>query len=177
MYLREEMGAPLCKAMARGALDAVLLAMPWACGDVTTVRLFDDAVYVAFNKGARDGPPPSVAPDAFQSDRLLLLEDGNCLRGQALAAYGRPELRADPDVRGTSLGTLVQMVANGLGMTLLPRMAFDAGIFGGHARARVAAGGARPQLHDRAGVARVLAARRRIRAARGRIARGCAAER
>jgi len=131
LYLREETSAPLCEALAKGALDAVLLALPWACGDVATARLFDDAFYVAFNEGDLDGPPPTVAPDALLPDRLLLLEDGHCLRGQALAACGRPELRADPDVRGTSLGTLVQMVANGLGMTLLPRMAIDAGILTG----------------------------------------------
>ena len=131
LYLREETSAPLCDALAKGALDAVLLALPWTCGDVATAALFDDAFYVAFREGDLDGPPPSVAPDALQPDRLLLLEDGHCLRGQALAACGRPELRADPDVLGTSLGTLVQMVANGLGMTLLPRMAIDAGLLAG----------------------------------------------
>jgi LysR family hydrogen peroxide-inducible transcriptional activator len=131
LYLREEMSAPLCDALARGALDAVLLALPWACGDVATAELFDDPFYVAFAEGELDGPPPAVAPDALMPDRLLLLEGGHCLRGQALAACGQPELRADPSVLGTSLGTLVQMVDNRLGLTLLPRMALDAGILAG----------------------------------------------
>lgn len=131
LYLREEMSAPLCEALARGTLDAVLLALPWACGDVSTVELFDDPFYVAFAEGELNGPPLSVSPDALVPDRLLLLEDGHCLRGQALAACGRPELRADPAVLGTSLGTLVQMVDNRLGLTLLPRMALDAGILAG----------------------------------------------
>lgn len=131
LYLREEMSAALCDALGRGVLDAVLLALPWACGEVAVAELFDDPFYVAFAPGELDGPPPTVAPDALAPERLLLLEDGHCLRGHALAACGRPELRADPGVLGTSLGTLVQMVDNGLGLTLLPRMALDAGILAG----------------------------------------------
>lgn len=131
LYLREETSAPLCDALSKGSLDAVLLALPWACGDVATAELFDDAFYVAFAPGELDGPPIAVAPEALQPDRLLLLEDGHCLRGQALAACGRPELRADPTVLGTSLGTLMQMVDNGLGLTLLPEVAIAAGILAG----------------------------------------------
>jgi len=60
--------------------------------------------------------------------KLLLLEDGHCLKEHALAACNRPELRASATMIGTSLHTLVQMVDNGLGVTILPRMAIDAGI-------------------------------------------------
>lgn len=60
--------------------------------------------------------------------RLLLLEDGHCLKEHALAACNRPELRGSAAMIGTSLHTLVQMVDNGLGMTMLPEMAIDAGI-------------------------------------------------
>jgi LysR family hydrogen peroxide-inducible transcriptional activator len=69
-----------------------------------------------------------VAPDAIDPHQLLLLEDGHCLKEQALSACGRPELRADPAHRGTSLVTLVEMVAGGLGQTLVPKLALDAGI-------------------------------------------------
>jgi LysR family hydrogen peroxide-inducible transcriptional activator len=58
----------------------------------------------------------------------LLLEDGHCLKDHALAACNRPELRAGAAMMGTSLHTLVQMVDNGLGVTMLPEMALDAGI-------------------------------------------------
>ena len=60
--------------------------------------------------------------------RLLLLEDGHCLKDHALAACNRPELRAEATMLGTSLHTMVQMVDNGLGVTMLPEMAIDAGI-------------------------------------------------
>ena len=62
---------------------------------------------------------------------LLLLEDGHCLKEHALAACNRPELRASATMIGTSLHTLVQMVDNGLGLTMLPEMALDAGILNG----------------------------------------------
>jgi LysR family hydrogen peroxide-inducible transcriptional activator len=69
-----------------------------------------------------------VAPGSIDPHNLLLLEDGHCLKDQALSACGRPELRADPAHRGTSLVTLVEMVAGGLGQTLVPKLALDAGI-------------------------------------------------
>ena len=64
----------------------------------------------------------------IDQNRLLLLEDGHCLREHALAACNRPDLRANATMIGTSLHTLVQMVDNGLGVTMLPQMAIDAGI-------------------------------------------------
>ena len=60
--------------------------------------------------------------------KLLLLQDGHCLKEHALAACNRPELRASATMIGTSLHTLVQMVDNHLGLTMLPEMALDAGI-------------------------------------------------
>ncbi|WP_439532737.1 LysR substrate-binding domain-containing protein, partial [Polymorphobacter sp.] len=111
--------------------DAVLLALPWDCGAVETMALFDDAFYLVFHPGDMIDPPPIVAPSAIDDTHLLLLEDGHCLKDQALAACGRPELRADPGHRGTSLVTLVQMVAGRLGQTLVPKMALDADIIRG----------------------------------------------
>ena len=128
LFLREEQSGPACEALARGQLDAVLLALPWACGDVTTLPLFDDPFYLAFHPDDLPHPPASVRPAAIDASRLLLLEDGHCLKDHALAACGRPDLRADAAILGTSLHTLVQMVANRLGLTLVPKMAIDAGI-------------------------------------------------
>lgn len=73
-------------------------------------------------------PPETVPPAMIDESHLLLLEDGHCLKEHALAACNRPELRASATMIGTSLHTLVQMVDNGLGMTMLPEMAIDAGI-------------------------------------------------
>ena len=64
----------------------------------------------------------------IDENRLLLLVDGHCLKDHALSACNRPELRASATMMGTSLHTLVQMVDNGLGLTLLPEMAIKAGL-------------------------------------------------
>jgi LysR family hydrogen peroxide-inducible transcriptional activator len=130
LYLREEASQAACDALHRGQLDCVLLAMPFACGEVDRAELFDDPLYVAFPKG--EAPlAADVDPRAIDESRLLLLEDGHCLKDHALAACNRPELRAEATMMGTSLHTLVQMVDNGLGQTFVPAMAIEAGILDG----------------------------------------------
>jgi LysR family hydrogen peroxide-inducible transcriptional activator len=129
LYLREETSQAACESLQRGQLDCVLLAMPFACGDVDSAALFDDPLLVAFPPG-EDTLPSTVAPDDLAPGRLLLLEDGHCLKEHALAACNRPELRSGSMMLGTSLHTLVQMVDNGLGVTLIPKMAVDAGLLG-----------------------------------------------
>jgi LysR family hydrogen peroxide-inducible transcriptional activator len=130
LFLREETSPAACDALHRGQLDCVLLAMPFGCGDVDQQILFDDRLFVAFPKG--EAPPnPMIEAAAIDENRLLLLEDGHCLKDQALAACNRPELRAEATMMGTSLHTLVQMVDNGLGLTFVPAMAIDAGILKG----------------------------------------------
>jgi LysR family hydrogen peroxide-inducible transcriptional activator len=131
LYLREETSQAACDALHRGKLDCVLLALPYACGDVEVADLFDDRLMVAFPPGAADGLPETVPASAIDEASLLLLEDGHCLKDHALAACNRPELRAEASILGTSLHTLVQMVDNGLGTTLVPEMAVEAGILGG----------------------------------------------
>lgn len=127
LYLREETSAAACEALHRGQLDCVLLALPFACGDVDSTSLFDDPLFVAYPRGEA---PAARSIDAAEVDekRLLLLEDGHCLKDHALSACNRPELRAHAAMMGTSLHTLVQMVDNGLGVTFVPGMAIEAGI-------------------------------------------------
>ncbi len=132
LYLREETSQAACDGLQRGQLDCVLLAMPFACGEVDRELLFEDRLFLAFPKG--QAPDEGwVDPDAIDEERLLLLEDGHCLKDQALSACNRPELRAEAAMMGTSLHTLVQMVDNGLGVTFVPEMAIRAGILGGTA--------------------------------------------
>jgi LysR family hydrogen peroxide-inducible transcriptional activator len=64
----------------------------------------------------------------IDESKLLLLEDGHCLKDHALAACNRPDLRASATMMGTSLHTLIQMVDNGLGVTMIPEMAIAGGI-------------------------------------------------
>ena len=130
LFLREETSQAACDALHRGQLDCVLLALPYGCGDVDKAPLFDDRLFVAFPRG--EAPADlSVAPGSIDENRLLMLEDGHCLKDHALSACNRPELRAEATMMGTSLHTLVQMVDNGLGLTFLPGMAIEAGILEG----------------------------------------------
>lgn len=131
LFLREEASAVACEALHHGQVDCVLLALPFAAGDVEKAKLFDDGLYVAFPKDDPRNPPESVSPDMIDESRLLLLVDGHCLKDHALAACNRPELRASAMMIGTSLHTLVQMVDNGLGLTLIPEMAVKAGLLNG----------------------------------------------
>ncbi|WP_419816591.1 hydrogen peroxide-inducible genes activator [Glacieibacterium sp.] len=129
LFLREETSQSACEALHRGQLDCVLLATPYACGDVDMMELFKDELLLAFPP--QDNPPATVSASAIDEHRLLLLEDGHCLKDHALAACNRPQLRAEARMLGTSLHTLVQMVDNGLGLTLIPQMAVLAGILNG----------------------------------------------
>ena len=131
LYLREDLSSTACESLARGHLDCLLLALPYTCGDAVLKPLFRDPFHLAFHPAEFDGSLPYVLPESIDDSRLLVLEDGHCLRGHALEACGRPELRADSSHVGTSLHTLVQMVANRLGLTLLPEMAVIAGILNG----------------------------------------------
>lgn len=130
LFLREETSHAACDALHRGQLDCVLLALPFPCGDVQRAALFDDRLFVAFPRGEAPGQV-HIDPRTIDESRLLLLEDGHCLKDHALAACNRPEIRAEAAMMGTSLHTLVQMVDNGLGLTFVPKMAIDAGILEG----------------------------------------------
>jgi len=130
LYLREETSQAAVEALHRGQLDCVLLALPYACGDVDSAALFDDPLFVAFPRG--EAPSGALVDiNAIDENRMLLLEDGHCLKDHALSACNRPDLRAHAAMMGTSLHTLVQMVDNGLGLTFIPAMAIEAGILEG----------------------------------------------
>ncbi|WP_309751254.1 LysR substrate-binding domain-containing protein, partial [Novosphingobium sp.] len=131
LFLREETSQTAIESLHHGRSDCVLLALPFATGEVEVEVIELDALWVAFPKDDPRDPPAEIAPELIDQNRLLLLEDGHCLKEHALAACNRPELRASATMIGTSLHTLVQMVDNGLGLTMLPEMALDAGILNG----------------------------------------------
>ena len=128
LYLREETSADAIESLHHGRADCVLLALPFATGEVEIEHISDDRLFVAFPKDNPRDPPEAIPPSMLDEGQLLLLEDGHCLKEHALAACNRPELNASATMIGTSLHTLVQMVDNRLGITMLPQMALDAGI-------------------------------------------------
>jgi LysR family hydrogen peroxide-inducible transcriptional activator len=128
LFLREEPSGTACDNLHRGVVDCVLLAMPFECGDIAHEALFEDRLLVA---APADEVNEEVRPEDIGAGRMLLLEDGHCLKDHALSACNRPELRSSAMMLGTSLHTLVQMVDNGLGVTLVPEMAVEAGLLEG----------------------------------------------
>lgn len=130
-YLREDQTDRLLAQLAEGRLDLLLLALPCECAGNDTLPVARDEFLVALPAGHALATQPRIQPRALAGERLLLLEDGHCLRDQALAACGQSARPGLEDFAATSLHTLAQMVAGGLGITLLPRMAVDAGITDG----------------------------------------------
>ncbi len=131
LYLREDQTARLLERLDAGELDAVLLALPYALGDLEVMDLGEDRFSVVYPADHRLPATDAATPADIASENLLLLEDGHCLRDQALAACELEGARRNAAFNGTSLHTLAQMVANGLGVTLMPQMALDAGIVRG----------------------------------------------
>lgn len=131
LYLREETTPLACESLHRGRLDCVLLALPYACGAIDSAPVAQDRLHLALPASAAADRGAAIAAADIPGEQLLLMEDGHCLGDHALAACARPDLRGQAAMLGTSLHTLVQMVDNGLGITLLPQMALDAGILAG----------------------------------------------
>jgi len=122
LHVREQTSEAACAALHRGALDCVLLALPFDCGRVDTFEIMRDPLML--------GVPEGRNATGLDPDSLLLLEDGHCLSAHGLTACGVPRGR-EPAMVATSLHTLVGMVDAGLGTTFLPKLAIDAGLIDG----------------------------------------------
>lgn len=131
LVLREDLTARLLERLSRGELDVALLALPYDAPEMETLILADDPFVLACPPDHPLAGLVRITGADLAQARLLLLEEGHCLREHALAACALPPPVRGEDVLGTSLGTLVQMVASGLGVTLLPQMAITAGILRG----------------------------------------------
>ncbi len=122
LVLREDLTAPLLERLGSHRLDAALLALPVPDGRLDTLPLFDEPFWFAEPKGRKHAGKVMTEAE-LRGQPLLLLTEGHCLREQALAICGTAERDAEGDFRATSLETILQMVATGLGSTLLPAMA------------------------------------------------------
>ena len=131
LYLREDLTGNLIERLRSGALDAILLALPIQTDGLELIELFREPFVMALPKDSPLAGKSEVMETDLMGMQLLLLEDGHCLRDQALAVCGLPQPRGSEDFRGSSLETLRQMVAAGVGCTLLPALAADAAGTGG----------------------------------------------
>jgi len=123
LHLRETQTHYLIDELLEGGLDLLLLALPVEHPEIETAKLFNDRFLLAMPKSRRTPNRIRATLELLQQDRLLLLEEGHCLREQALEVCSRAGVRDSQDFRATSLETLRQMVATGAGVTLLPELA------------------------------------------------------
>jgi LysR family transcriptional regulator, hydrogen peroxide-inducible genes activator len=122
LLLREEQTGRSLELLEEGKLDAVLLALEADLGEVITLPLFRDAFVFAAAAGHPLSNRKTVRPSDLEGQRVLLLEDGHCLKDQAWSICEAQGVRDYVDFRATSLGTLAQMVSSGAGVTLLPEL-------------------------------------------------------
>lgn len=128
LTLRETITENLLQELAEGGLDAIVASLPLESSGFEEAKAFDDPFLLAVSA---DSPLAAQAPaltELIDADELLLLEDGHCLRDQALAVCHRINPRRLKNFGATSLVTVLQLVAAGQGVTLVPQLAVDAGL-------------------------------------------------
>jgi LysR family hydrogen peroxide-inducible transcriptional activator len=128
--LREDLTAHLLERLRNRQLDFALIALPYDTPDLRVLPLYKDRFWLVGRE-----KDPAIQGRAIQlgsewTERLLLLEEGHCLRDHALQACQATEVASVDGIEATSLLTLVQMVASGMGVALLPEMAIKSGVLG-----------------------------------------------
>jgi LysR family hydrogen peroxide-inducible transcriptional activator len=122
-YLVEEQTAVLIDKLKNGKLDAALLASPTQEKNLTGIPLFQEEFLLATAVTHPLAKLKTVRQQHLEGQPLLLLEEGHCLREQALSVCYRMQTTETPDFRATSLETLRHMVSAGVGVTLMPKLA------------------------------------------------------
>ena len=128
LFLREDLTDHLLERLREGRLDALLLALPVRGDDVEVMTLFREPFVVALPAGHRLAGKPQLIERKLSCENVLLLEEGHCMRDQALAICGAHSSDDREELKATSIETLRQMVAAGVGCTLLPILASMPGV-------------------------------------------------
>jgi len=123
LFLYEYQTGPMLEHLQAGDIDMGILALPVPADGMQQRELYDEPFVLAAPDKHALAKKPSIKPADLDDQTLLLLEDGHCLRDQALAVCARTSAHERQDFRATSLETLRQMVASGGGITLLPQLA------------------------------------------------------
>ncbi len=128
LFLREDLSSSLLERLHRGELDLILWALPYPSTETCELPLFEDEFMAVYPPEHPLASRPCLQQQDLEGQNLLLLEEGHCLRDHALEACKLRDRDFSQSFQASSLYTLVQMVANGIGLTLLPAMAVDSGI-------------------------------------------------
>jgi len=130
LLLREDLTARLLEQLRAGDLDAALIALPYDTGELKVRKLFRDDFRMVVRRDHPLAALKSVPVERIDGEQVILLEEGHCLREHAIEACAKVRKHA-PEIEATSLPTLIQMVAGGLGVTLLPETALQSAILQG----------------------------------------------
>ncbi len=130
LLLIEDQTQRVYARLMEGELDLLLMALPWEMQGVETLPLFRDAFCLACHENTRHVEPENYRFSRLDSDSILLLEDGHCLRDHALAACKIRNTRKVSRFGASSLLTLIEMVDADLGVTFLPEMARGSSLLG-----------------------------------------------
>ncbi len=122
LYVRETQTHVLTEELIEGKLDVLLLALPVKHPDVESVPLFDDRFLLALPKERKLSGRVRATKELIENERLLLLEEGHCLRDQALTYCSLQQVDTVNTFGASSLSTIIEMVAAGFGITLLPEI-------------------------------------------------------
>ena len=125
LHVRETQTMPLMTELIEGKLDVLLLALPIINSEIETLSLFDDRFLLALPVERRLSARVRATKDMVEHERLLLLEEGHCLRDQALSYCNLQQVSSIDTFGVSSLSTIVEMVMAGYGITLLPEMCLN----------------------------------------------------
>ncbi len=123
LKIRESQTDNLLRGLAAGSLDLLLLALPIKAAGLKILPLFEDRFLLAAPDHFVPPPGPHRLPEILQAAPILLLEEGHCLRDQALSFCALRDVETVERFGASNLTTILQMVASGMGVTLLPEMA------------------------------------------------------
>ncbi len=132
LMLIEDQSARLLQRLESGEIDCAILAMPYPIGRLQSLTIGAEPFWVALPAKDPLTKYKKISSPALPMERLMLLEEGHCMRDHAISACHRKEggLTAQSVIpfQGTSLYTLIEMVSDGQGITLVPEMALDSAL-------------------------------------------------
>ncbi len=125
LKILEEQSHVLVEMVRLGEIDSAVLALPYPLDGLHSFEFWQEDFYLVTHRKDRSARRKNISAEELDHDQLLLLKDGHCLKDHALAVCQQPDLASDYSLAGTSLHTLVQMVAGQMGTTLVPEMAVE----------------------------------------------------
>ena len=125
LFLQEDTTQRVYERLMSGELDVVLIAFPYELRNVEKMKLFNDQFLLAYKSDSQFINTQKISVEHMQSESILLLEDGHCLRDHALSACKIRNMNKVSHFAASSLLTLIEMVEADLGVTYLPEMAKD----------------------------------------------------